>query len=54
MGPLGDLLSQLDPAPDRRGRQFERICQWGSLTHDPVYAHETVPRFGVGYLGSGQ
>jgi hypothetical protein len=25
---LSDLLAQLDPDPYRRGRQFERICQW--------------------------
>jgi superfamily II DNA or RNA helicase len=25
---LTDLLSQLDPRPDIRGRQFERICAW--------------------------
>ena len=36
---LGDLLGRLDPDPGRRGRQFERICQW-FLTHDPVYARE--------------
>jgi predicted helicase len=36
---LADLLSRLDTDPVRRGRQFERICQW-FLTHDPVYAHE--------------
>jgi predicted helicase len=36
---LGDLLSRLDPDRYRRGKQFERICQW-FLTHDPVYAHE--------------
>ncbi len=26
--PLADLLQQLDPRPDIRGRQFERICKW--------------------------
>jgi len=26
--PLADLLQQLDPRPDVRGRQFERICKW--------------------------
>ena len=36
---LADLLGRLDPEKVRRGRQFERICQW-FLTHDPVYAHE--------------
>jgi superfamily II DNA or RNA helicase len=25
---LDALLAQLDPRPDRRGRQFERICKW--------------------------
>ena len=39
MAALGDLLGRLDPDPGRRGRQFERICQW-FLTHDPVYARE--------------
>jgi len=39
MAALADLLGQLDPDPGRRGRQFERICQW-FLAHDPVYAHE--------------
>ncbi|SON61726.1 Putative DNA repair helicase RadD [Mycobacterium simulans] len=37
MGTLGDLLDRLDPEPNRRGRQFERICQW-FLTHSPVHA----------------
>jgi superfamily II DNA or RNA helicase len=36
---LGDLLGRLDPEKVRRGKQFERICQW-FLTHDPVYARE--------------
>jgi superfamily II DNA or RNA helicase len=35
---LGDLLSRLDADPLRRGKQFERICQW-FLTHDPRYTH---------------
>ena len=39
MAALGDLLGRCDPDPGRRGRQFERICQW-FLTHDPVYARE--------------
>ena len=39
MTSLGDLLGQLDPDPLRRGKQFERICQW-FLSHDPVYARE--------------
>jgi len=38
VGALGDLLGQLDPAPDRRGKQFEHICQL-FLTHDPRYTH---------------
>lgn len=33
------LLGSLDRDPLRRGKQFERICQW-FLRHDPVYAHE--------------
>jgi superfamily II DNA or RNA helicase len=37
MGTLGDLLGRLDPDPNRRGKQFERICQW-FLTHNPVHA----------------
>jgi hypothetical protein len=37
MGALGDLLDRLDPDPNRRGKQFERICQW-FLTHNPVHA----------------
>lgn len=32
-------MCRLDPNPGRRGKQFERICQW-FLTHDPLYAHE--------------
>ena len=39
MTALGDLLGRCDPDPGRRGKQFERICQW-FLTHDPVYASE--------------
>jgi predicted helicase len=39
MPALGDLLGRLDPDPRRRGKQFERICQW-FLRHDPVYAHD--------------
>jgi predicted helicase len=37
MGALGDLLGRLDPDPNRRGKQFEHICQW-FLTHNPVHA----------------
>lgn len=36
---LGDLLCRLDADPGRRGRQFERICQW-FLMHAPVYTRE--------------
>ena len=39
MAELGALLGRRDPDPVRRGKQFERICQW-FLTHDPVYAGE--------------
>ena len=39
MAALADLLGRLDPDPVRRGKQFERICQW-FLTNDPVYARE--------------
>ena len=39
MTALGDLLGRLDTDPVRRGRQFERICEW-YLTHDPEYAGE--------------
>jgi predicted helicase len=39
MPTLGDLLGRLDADPLRRGKQFERICQW-FLTHDTVYTHE--------------
>jgi predicted helicase len=34
--PLADLLRQLDPRPDIRGRQFERICKW-FLQNAPEY-----------------
>ena len=34
--PLADLLSQLDPRPGVRGRQFERICAW-YLRNAPEY-----------------
>jgi superfamily II DNA or RNA helicase len=33
---LSRLLTQLDPDPDKRGREFERICRW-YLTNDPEY-----------------
>ena len=36
---LADLLTQLDPDPIRRGKQFEHIAKW-FLTNDPVYKHE--------------
>jgi hypothetical protein len=39
MTTLGDLLGRLDPDPVRRGRHFERLCQW-FLTNDPVYQRE--------------
>jgi predicted helicase len=39
MTALGDLLYRLDTDPVRRGRQFERLCQW-FLANDPVYKHE--------------
>ncbi|MGO9697545.1 MAG: hypothetical protein ACLPYO_28255, partial [Mycobacterium sp.] len=39
MTAFGDLLGRCDSDPVRRGRQFERICQW-FLTHEPIYAHE--------------
>jgi predicted helicase len=26
--PLANLLQQLDPRPDMRGCQFERLCKW--------------------------
>jgi len=38
--PLADLLSQLDPRPGVRGRQFERICEW-YLRNAPEY-HERI------------
>jgi hypothetical protein len=37
MTTFSELFEQLDPDENRRGKQFERICQW-FLTHDPVYA----------------
>ena len=43
------LVSRLDPDPHRRGRQFERICQW-FLTHDPVY-RTSFARCGCGMSG---
>jgi superfamily II DNA or RNA helicase len=39
MAVLADLLTQLDPDPGQRGKQFEHICKW-FLTNDPVYKHE--------------
>ena len=36
MATLTDLLANLDPSPQVRGRQFERICQW-YLRHHPQY-----------------
>jgi superfamily II DNA or RNA helicase len=38
IGTFGELVGQLDrDSTVRRGRQFERICQW-FLTHYPMYA----------------
>lgn len=37
MGAFTELLEQLDPDPNIRGMQFERICKW-YLEHDPYYA----------------
>jgi predicted helicase len=34
---LADLLRELDPDDNVRGKQFERVCKW-YLEHDPVYA----------------
>jgi predicted helicase len=34
-----ELLNQLDPDDNVRGKRFERICKW-YLQHDPVYAGE--------------
>jgi superfamily II DNA or RNA helicase len=40
MGSLRALLAQLDPnSEQRRGRQFEAICQW-YLSNDPLYSQE--------------
>ena len=33
---LDDLLARLDTDQNRKGKQFERICQW-FLTNDPLY-----------------
>ena len=33
---FSDLLAQLDPRPDVRGRQFERLCRW-YLNSAPEY-----------------
>ena len=33
---FSDLLEQLDPRPDVRGRQFERLCRW-YLNNAPEY-----------------
>ena len=39
---LTDLLSQLDPLPSVRGRQFERLCAW-YLRNAPEY-HDKIRR----------
>jgi len=39
---LADLLGQLDPRPDVRGRQFERLCAW-YLRNAPEY-HDRIRR----------
>ena len=36
MPALGELLARLDSDPNRRGKQFEYICQW-FLENDPTY-----------------
>ena len=33
---LAALLAKLDPDPDKRGREFERVCRW-YLTNAPEY-----------------
>lgn len=38
MGTFVELLARLDSDGLRRGREFERICQW-FLTNSPTYAH---------------
>ncbi len=36
---FSDLLRALDPRPEVRFREFERICKW-FLTNDPLYQHQ--------------
>jgi len=36
MTTFNDLLANLDPSPQVRGRQYERLCRW-YLRHDPLY-----------------
>ena len=36
-----DLIEQLDPDDNRRGKQFERICKW-FLDNDPGYSFDRV------------
>jgi len=36
MADLSELLENLSPDANVRGRQFESICQW-FLLHDPTY-----------------
>ncbi len=40
-GTLTELLAQLDPDNNVRGKQFEHITKW-YLQNDPFYAHELV------------
>ena len=49
---LASLLSQLDPRPGVRGRQFERICTW-YLRNAPEYARRIPEGLAVvGMAGS--
>ena len=36
-----DLIEQLDPDDNRRGKQFERICKW-FLDNDPGYSFDRI------------
>jgi len=42
MAVLSDLLGRLSPDAARRGKQFERICQW-FLKNDPIYSGKLRP-----------
>ena len=44
---FGDLLGRCDPDPVRRGRQFERICQW-FLINDPGVSRRAASGVAVG------